>query len=80
VGPMISPEAKARCEHLIQSGIDEGAQVRAGLCAAVIVAAQCCDNSIVIAIEGYPNAVSNEGPRVCAAHKVSQYPCHHHVL
>ncbi|KAF5837385.1 Aldehyde/histidinol dehydrogenase [Dunaliella salina] len=26
VGPMISPEAKARCERLIQSGISEGAQ------------------------------------------------------
>lgn len=28
VGPMISPEAKARCERLIGSGIAEGAQVR----------------------------------------------------
>eukprot|EP00983_Pelagomonas_calceolata_P113924 1160040-Pelagomonas_calceolata.AAC.1 len=26
VGPMISPEAKLRCERLIQSGISEGAQ------------------------------------------------------
>eukprot|EP00775_Hariotina_reticulata_P009074 gene9074-9244_t len=26
VGPMITPEAKARCEQLIQSGIDQGAQ------------------------------------------------------
>lgn len=25
VGPMISPEAKARCERLIQAGIDQGA-------------------------------------------------------
>jgi len=30
VGPMISREAKARCERLIQSGIDEGAEVWRG--------------------------------------------------
>lgn len=27
VGPLISPEAKARVEHLIQSGVDEGAKL-----------------------------------------------------
>lgn len=26
LGPMITPEAKSRCESLIQSGIDEGAE------------------------------------------------------
>ena len=26
LGPMITPEAKARCESLIQSGIDQGAE------------------------------------------------------
>jgi len=27
IGPLISPEAKARCEGLIQSGVDQGAQL-----------------------------------------------------
>lgn len=27
MGPLISPEAKARVEHLIQSGVDEGAKL-----------------------------------------------------
>lgn len=31
VGPMITPAAKERCERLIQSGIDQGANVSAQL-------------------------------------------------
>ena len=31
VGPLITPAAKERCEYLIQSGIDQGANVSVGI-------------------------------------------------